>query len=237
LPRPTSGSFAQLTTPGILRNLFLAGRTGRLRFSAGGKPRSVWVRDGIPVFGTSTHPGHPPAELLVRAGRLRSEDLREALKLAPSARGLGDLLLELELVRSEDLAWGVLEDARESILSLFTLADGAFTFEDAPLPEGAFEPLDLDWKHLLREGVFRIRDPRVLLRAIGSLDAVFAVEQEPGPRLELELAPEETRLLERLAAGEGETPRDLCRETPLPAIHVCHLLVLLVAAGNIRRIA
>ena len=231
-----SGSFAQLTGPEILRNVIVAASTGRLKVASGPYRRVVWFDKGRAVFATSTHPEEGFGEILVKAGKLGSDQLRQALAAAPSSRKVGAKLVELKLVSPPDLFWATNQQVREIILSLFTLSDGSFVFEEVDLATEDILRLNLKTETLVREGVKRMSDPRLLLRALGSIDGRMEAGTAGGPTAPaaFPLDAREKSLLDSIRRGPSSV-RELCRRSGMPAIEACQTLVTLVAAGAARR--
>ena len=231
-----SGSFAELTTPEILRNLFTSAATGRLKVSSGHYRRTVYFDRGRPTYAVSSHPEESFGEVLVQAGRASTEQIRLALSKTPSMKKIGATLVEMGVIQPQDLLWAAAEQVRQIVLALFTLQDGTWIFEEGDFSGDDILRLPIKIDLLFREGVRRIADPRLLLRSLGSMEVQLEASANGNgkPQPTFALDERERGLLESIRRGPS-TVRDLCRGSGMPAIDACRTLVTLVAAGAARR--
>jgi hypothetical protein len=231
----TSGSLSQLTIIEIFKNLLEQQLTGRLRITAGPWRKVIYFERGHPVFATSSDPADSIGELLVRCGTIRREQLLDAIGKSASLKEVGKTLVSLGLLKPEALIPNLQVQAAAIILSLFALPEGSFVFEPGEVDGEDVIKLKLKTEDLLKEGARRMTDPRLLLRALGSLDATIEARSENGSGLRLSLDPKEESLLLALRGGRSSV-RDICQRSKLPALATCQALIAFMAVGAASRV-
>lgn len=155
---PMSGSTSEASLPEILQELNARRATGTLTVKAGAVEKSVHLQGGQIVFATSTDEQDRLGEVLIRAGRLRREDLESALDRLKKSGGfkkLGATLVEQGLVSPKDLFIGLKAQVKEIIYSLFLLTDAVYRFEET-LPKDIIH-LQFSMEEIIMEIIQRIK--------------------------------------------------------------------------------
>jgi tetratricopeptide (TPR) repeat protein len=233
------GSLREASLPDVVQLLFLGRRTGCLSVASERNFGSIWFDDGWITFAGMVSRPDRLGERLVAAGRLRAEQLAQAIAVQQAMPGqrLGAVLRQLGFLTPEDVEGEVRRQVEETIYTLFTWTSGTFSFEAGVQPDAPDAALRLNPDGLLLEGARRVDEWSVIAKKIPSLDAVFALEGEGrvGEDGDAALVETERRLLPLLDGSR--TARDLMDVTGLTDFEVCRVLYGLLSAGRLRRVA
>ena len=120
-------------------------------------------------------------DLLVRAGKLQSTQLEDALseqKKRATGR-LGSLLVELGMIQQDEIEKVIRGKFEEDVLDMFLLDRGRFEFIFGLSPEALFAPdeklerVSLNAEGLMLEAMRRIDEWQEMFKALGSLDTIY----------------------------------------------------------------
>ncbi|PYQ19692.1 MAG: hypothetical protein DMF79_12025 [Acidobacteria bacterium] len=152
------GSLDRFEVPDLLSFLGTGGRTGVLVFERPDRESKVFLREGRPVFATSTGEELRFGSMLVRLGKVRAEVLERALKRQPGGR-IGQVLLSEKILTEQELAAFLKVQVSEVIFDAFGWNEGAFSFFDDVPPPATVVTLEMDLLNLIIEGMRRLDDP------------------------------------------------------------------------------
>ncbi len=152
------GSLDRFEVPDLLSFLGTGGRTGVLVFERPDRESKVFLREGRPVFATSTGEDLRFGSMLVRLGKVRAEVLERALKRQPGGR-IGQVLLSEKILTEQELAAFLKVQVSEVIFDAFGWNEGAFSFFDDVPPPATVVTLEMDLLNLIIEGMRRLDDP------------------------------------------------------------------------------
>ena len=152
------GSLDRFEVPDLLSFLGTGGRTGVLVFERPDRESKVFLREGRPVFATSTGEDLRFGSMLVRLGKVRAEVLERALKRQPGGR-IGQVLLSEKILTEQELAAFLKVQVSEVIFDAFGWTGGAFSFFDEVPPPATVVTLEMDLLNLIIEGMRRLDDP------------------------------------------------------------------------------
>ena len=175
------GSLSRFEVPDLLTFLSMGRRTGVLVLERPNQETKVFLRDGRPVYATSTSDELRLGNLLVRLGKLNAEAVHDALvrKEASGGYRLGQLLLADRLLSEDELASLLKVQVSEVIFQTLDWRGGGFSFFDRVSPPAAAVTLEMDLQNLIMEGVRRI-DARNRLGEVFS-DLSMVVESVVNP--------------------------------------------------------
>jgi len=128
------GYLRTMPVPELLQWIGHCRKTGSLRVSTEDGTESLAFRDGELMYSASTDPGATLGRTLIDAGLLTEDlhamawGLRERFEI-----GVGKALLDLNLVRRDDLLESLQRKAERQLQRLFLAPDGFFRF-DGSLP-------------------------------------------------------------------------------------------------------
>jgi tetratricopeptide (TPR) repeat protein len=175
-------------------------------------------------------------DLLVRDGLLTPQQVRRVLELQDQdpERRFGEILLEESWITPTQFEQYLRIQTEEAVYTLFTWSQGSFFFEvDQPPPEQELE-LSLNPESLLLEGARRVDEWSLIEKKIPSLDLLFEVERGRIDAAEVELTPEQERILPLLDGTR--TVQDLVDQTGLGEFELGKALYGLLQAGFAHRV-
>ncbi|MBZ5637686.1 MAG: DUF4388 domain-containing protein [Acidobacteriia bacterium] len=207
-----AGRLEGMSIPDLMWLLFRRQATGVLHLSRRGLAKRIFFQDGHIVFAASSDPNDRLGEMLLREGLIDLEQLEDAISKLYLGRRLGTLLVEMGHLRPEDLVRGVIAQVREIVLEPFTWEEGAYRFDDGPLPLDEVVTLGMKTGEILMQGIRRIRSFTRIRRSVGGLRQRFALSPGSAEIVGgLLLTDGERLLLQRLQRGSASIEA-LCRE-------------------------
>lgn len=185
-----AGQLGEFSVTDLLSLLNMFRKTGILRFQLAGGDKAIYFQQGEVVFASSTFPDEDLGEVLLELGKVDREMLSRARQLASSHTTVGKILVEKQAVSPKDL-WAASRSQVEAIVfNLFGYEVGSFSFLSKPLDTEQIIRLSMGTQNLILEGLRRVDERGLFMRAIGSLDhRVVVVEPTPDdlPRPERDL--------------------------------------------------
>jgi pSer/pThr/pTyr-binding forkhead associated (FHA) protein len=151
------GDLGCFEVPDLLTFLNLGRRTGALVMERPDYETKLYLREGRPVFATSTAEPLRFGTMLVKMGKLSEAEME---RIAGKQRGarIGQLLLHEKILEEEELAVLLKVQVSEVIFDTFDWHDGEFTFYDRVPPPATAVTLEMDVHNLIMEGVRRRED-------------------------------------------------------------------------------
>jgi hypothetical protein len=133
---PTEGVFEDLRYPALLARCRAEGFTGSIVLQTGGAPRTVFLKDGLPIAFSSSEPGQRIGKLLVAQGRITDEQyMKAATLMVERSIKLTDALVELRLIDAETLAVEQRNTTRDQIIQGFEVVQGRFQTHAGAVPD------------------------------------------------------------------------------------------------------
>ena len=185
------GNLACFEVPDLLTFLNLGRRTGALVMERADYETKLYLREGRPVFATSTAEQLRFGAMLVKMGKVTEEAMERMVAKQRGAR-IGQALLHEKILTEEELAVLLKVQVSEVIFDTFEWHDGEFTFFDRVPPPATAVTLDMDVQNLIIEGIRRIDDRERVATAFP--DRTLVVEAVGNPqrvRQSVTLLPEE----------------------------------------------
>ena len=152
------GNLGRFEVPDLLSFLKTGGRTGVLVFERSDRENKVFLREGRPVFATSSSEDLRFGAMLVRLGKVKAEVLDRAIARKKGER-IGQVLLSERILTEDQLAAFLKVQVSEVIFDCFGWTEGRFAFYDGVPPPATVVTLDMDPLNLVVEGVRRQDDP------------------------------------------------------------------------------
>ncbi len=219
----------------LIRDIYVAGRTGHLHFTAPGQWRSLRFLRGQIVHATSDVQGEHLGDVLVRYGLLAQDDLDRAARVVLSERKkLGAVLAEMGVKSRTDLEGSIRLHVREVLFNVVGVAEVKYSFEelgeDALLEEALQSRVDPG--EMILEAARRIQEPAIVSAVLGDIDRVIAPAAHPMLRTQkLTLTPTDGFVLSRV---DGTlTAREVFHLIPLPSEDVERSLFTLLCTGAV----
>lgn len=147
------GSLVETPFPRLMARLHIGTSTGRLHVQRGEVEKSIYVREGEPVFVDSSKKDELFGSFLLSRGIIDQEQLDKALaRLHEWGGRLGDALVAIGAVPAHDIYELLSEQMREKILDVFTWREGYYGYYENQEPETKGYPLGIDALKIIVEG-------------------------------------------------------------------------------------
>ena len=231
------GPLRELGIHDVFQLLDLGRKTGRLHISSTLRQNegTIWFQDAAVVAAAIRSNPHPLGTALLRAGKIREEDLAHvrALQEQGERRRLGELLVMTGALSERELRQQVRLHIEEVVFTMLGWSEGYFVFEECASEDIPRETdLRISVEHLLLEGARRIDEwsrIQALIPHLGVIPRLAPpVSEEPGS---LSLTPFEWRVL---AASDGERDiQAIALSLGQPDFDVARALFGLASAGVI----
>lgn len=225
----------------VFQMISMSQKEGTLVVQDGESRKAIYFgKEGVQLLSTGRRKGFRIGDILVRAGKISQEKLKEVLdRQKTSKRLLGEELVNSGVVTRKDIQEVVRAQIEEEIYDLFLWKRAAFEFIEGPPVEELRDPeshvirLSFDLNMLLLEAVRRTDEWTRINMKLPGTDCVFQFENPDTRHQEIASAnPEGRMILERI---DGRTSiHDVIEMTLRPRFEVCHLLVGLLERGSVR---
>jgi tetratricopeptide (TPR) repeat protein len=196
------GNLQEGVLPGLLRDIYVARRTGLLHFSQGNERRSVRFRRGHIIHGDTNVKEEWMGEVLVRQGLLSRDDLKRATGFVlRDGKRLGAVLIEMGALDQGRLEDAVAVHVRELLLKVFSWTEGTYSFEESEPGEEVETDLTLKLStgEMILEAVRRVEDPDLVRYALGDIDRILGLSSDPLLRFQrIALSPVDGFVLSRV---------------------------------------
>ena len=143
------GNLARFEAPDLLTFLNLCRRTGVLVMERPDQETKLFLREGRPVYATSTKEDLRLGAIVVRLGKVPAEALEPAVARAGGVGRLGQVLISEKLITEAELASCLKVQVSEVIFDTFRWGQGLFTFWDGVPPPASAVTLEMDLQNLL----------------------------------------------------------------------------------------
>ncbi|HEY3226759.1 MAG TPA: DUF4388 domain-containing protein, partial [Planctomycetota bacterium] len=225
----------------VFQMISMSQKEGTLVVEDGESRKAIYFgKEGVQLLSTGRRKGFRIGDILVRAGKISQEKLKEVLdRQKTSRRLLGEELVNSGHVTRKDIQEVVRAQIEEEIYDLFLWKRAGFEFIEGPPVEELRDPeshvirLSFDLNMLLLEAVRRTDEWTRINLKIQGMDCVF---EFVAPELrERELAGSNAEALSILERLDGFTSiHDIIEATLRPRFEVCHLILELMERGSLR---
>ena len=175
-----SGTFADISCPRLLVRLHLARFTGTLRIFQGAVLKFLYFQAGEIAMASSNDQGDHLAPILMRAGKLRAEQLELARKQAQPGTSLARVLVQMGFLTSGELFSGARQQLRQIVASVLSLTEGRYEVQSEYFPR-EITSLNVDTRELLLETVQDLPERSFVLLEVGAPDTVYFPAPAPSP--------------------------------------------------------
>jgi hypothetical protein len=231
------GKIREHNLPLILHTLYAERERGVLTLSDGDVVKKLAIKEGKILTVSSNQLDDRLDQHLLREGLVGLKPILMAERDSRrQKRRLGEVLVELGLMRQKDMVRAVIDQMREILFSLFQWTRGDYCFESRSTPAGEeMITLDMSTGNVLLGGIRRIRSWYRVREAIGGLDARYRVT----PRLEevtrdMDLSVAEWSFL---ALFESDVSLEqVCEASPIKDFEITHLIWAFLVLGALARV-
>lgn len=200
------GSLAKVSIARILARLFRTKETGRLFVQNGPTEKSIYFRDGEPIFIDSNKKEELLGHFLCSRRLISPAQLEEALnRLSEWGGRLGDALVAIRAVPAHAIFEHLSDQMREKLLEIFTWSGGYYGYYENQEPEVQGYALGLDAYQTIVEGTRERVDFERIKASYRSrlMMSIFVTAPPPFAIQRLGLRARELRVLNLLQSGES----------------------------------
>ncbi len=226
------GNLAETPLPKVLATINRYRVPGVVTAKRASAIKRIFLDGGRVVFATSSDLDDALGAFLVRRGVLLPEQLAESgRRIALTGKRQGEVLIDMGLLTSTQMAGAVLAQISAILWTVFDWEEGIVTFEVGRFRAEEKIQIDLPLEQVIREGLMKVADPKLLVKRIGPSWTVL--ERIEGSVSGIPLSSDEEKYL---ALVDGKTPFvDLCRKGPADAATNARLLFLFFCLDLIQR--
>src|SRR3990170_1566099 len=184
----------------VIRRIVLEERSGDLRVTSPQAVKTIHFDRGFAVFASSNLKSESLGERLIASGRISPHEFALVSMLTKSSkRSFRQTLAHAGIVPEEELGRHVAAQVNEIVLSLFSVKEGTYNFEEGPCAIPLELMVSLSAHRILLEGIRRMGSGKLILSGLPPLDSLIRVVEAPHFSLDFgKIAPVERTVL-RLA--------------------------------------
>jgi hypothetical protein len=199
------GNLRDFHTSQLLNLIHLARKTGTLTVESRNGTAQLCFKDGKLIHAVLDRQDGRLADVLIRAGKLRPEQL-QALDLSrvQDDKVLGLKLIEAGYVTQQDILASLRAQMLDVVYRLFGWNEGAFRFEPHLQPVQNRIPVPVDLENVIMEGVRRLREVERLKEELPDLDIPVRLTSRPEAIRKVQLSPEEWRVISQVNGAEHD---------------------------------
>ena len=204
------GRLSDVSLPEMLIFLKVSQKTGVLSFVQTGVRKALFFLEGRVVFAASSLSQDRLGEVLLRGGKISAD---EYLRLSQRIRGgqrLGKALIEGGVLAPRDLWWGIEQQVREIVWSLFSWEEGSFQFEESDRPRSEKITINLEVEALTVEGIRRISGTGTISNHFVPVDTILERTAKLSP---VPLEPYEEHVLRQV--NGKKTVAEICKDSEI----------------------
>ena len=198
------GRLKDLSLANLLHLLYVGGKTGLLRLRQDETVKVVHLLDGYPVWVDSTLQEETLGACLLNDGKIAKEVLDRSQRLMEqTGRKLGEVLLEIEAISSNDLYIALKQHLQLKIVSCFAWDTGEYEFREySTLPVDS-PAITLEPGRLIIDGIRRHFLGRDLerLHSFVTTDCILPTKERAYTLAQLALSSEEQQIYQLACSG------------------------------------
>ncbi|MBO9360764.1 MAG: DUF4388 domain-containing protein [Thermoflexus sp.] len=226
------GNLRDFHTSQLLNLIHLARKTGTLTVESRNGTAQLCFKDGKLIHAVLDRQDGRLADVLIRAGKLRPEQL-QALDLSrvQDDKVLGLKLIEAGYVTQQDILASLRAQMLDVVYRLFGWNEGAFRFEPHLQPVQNRIPVPVDLENVIMEGVRRLREVERLKEELPDLDIPVRLTSRPEAIRKVQLSPEEWRVISQV--NGRNTIEQIMRRMNMDESQIRRIVYGLLQAGLI----
>ncbi|HUF51224.1 MAG TPA: DUF4388 domain-containing protein [Longimicrobiales bacterium] len=230
------GSLKEASLADVCQLLALGMKSGCMSVADGSRFGQIYFDRGRINYARIVNRRDRLGDILVRDGVLAQAQLEEVLKRQSREpdRRVGELLVAHNYITRADLTRYIRLQIEEAIYHLFTWSRGNFYFEVDASPDAADIVVSINPESLLLEAARRVDEWSLIEKKIPSLDLLFDVERERVSKSDVDLTPEQQRIVPLLDGTR--TVQEIVDHTGLTEFEAGKALFGLIQAGFAHRV-
>jgi hypothetical protein len=193
---PLFGSLETFNIANLLQFLSFDQKTGVLRISGGGKTATIFIKNGLIFYATSSQQEFRLGHFLRSREVISEEKLQECLQLAEERnQQLGRFLVEQGYISRSSLKDLLHLQAEEILYDLFLWEAGDFKYTDISIDLKGKLFIPLNPMGIIMEASRRIDERSIIKREIPSEQLIFKISEKMGDTEKAKLTKNERRIL------------------------------------------
>lgn len=174
------GSIEDFRVSDTLIGLSRSGKTGILTLTSGDVKKSVYIQHGDFIFAMSNQPEDRMGDLMLKEKKITKEQYdRSSEVVIKTKKRHGTVLVEMGIIKPQDLVMAVKHYVEHIIVSLFNFRKGVFSFSEAPLPTEEVITLRLSAATLIYHGTKLMTDIRQIEEDVPNGSAAIGFSRNP----------------------------------------------------------
>ena len=174
---PLTGDLKEISLPVLMGRIFCEGITGRLKVWQDAVEKDIYFEAGLPVMAASTDTMDRMLAMLVRERVVSQAQKQEVEKIVDATgRKVGSVLVQLSLLRSDELLPAVRRHYESVILSLFAWTSGRWQVEPGVTAGPDRTRLLRHPAAIVREGLGTTFPAELIAAHLGSGKNLFVLE-------------------------------------------------------------
>src|SRR5262245_47463647 len=209
------GSLGQVTVAGCIRAIHAGRKSGVLHLTRAGAAKRLYFRGGSLILAGSDLPEDRLGQALVRARMIQEPELERALAAAEaSGRTLGETIVEMGLLRPEQVQAEAARRTRLVVESVLDWDSGQYSFEEREERLEGELPSEIDVPEVLLAWARNARSAELLRRVLADGKAVLHRAEKLSARLSgLRLSTSEQWVLEQ--ANGAYSTAEIAAQCPM----------------------
>ncbi len=221
--------------PALITAFYIAKDTGALGVQRGKVKKLIYFEKGQPVYAISNLVSDRFGQFLVRVGKIKAEQLHQAISLAAAQKKrTGEILIEKGLLQPTERMYYVGQQVKAIIYTLFGWEDGRYVLNRSG--RASTEPIKLDIHPaiLIRRGIDKLYKAERLRALLRAQDRLVPSGQPAYQLDEIELEDWEAQLLSKVDGTRNVA--DLVALSRQPEMRVYSFLYSLIALTFLDRV-
>src|SRR5262245_46477817 len=186
-PVKNTGTLSEISCPRLLAHLHRTRFDGTLRISRGALLKLLYFQGGEIAMASSNDQGDHLAPILIRAGKLKPEQMDLARKSTKAGTSLARVLVQMGFLTSGELFAGARQQLRQIVGSILGMTDASYEIQDGYFPR-EITSLNVDTREMFLDLIRDLSDRSFVLLEVGAPDTVYLPSKDwangsDGPRL------------------------------------------------------
>ena len=207
----------------------LSKKTGTLHCQLGEVTKQVFWDEGEVVFARSSLPEDSLGWFLMTRGIITEEQYQESSSQVTAKERHGKVLVRLGHLRPEQLLWGVRNQVRDILYSLFQWESGTFEFKEGSLETREKVTVSTSTTRVVMEGIRRLDEWK---RIRDTIPDPTSIPQLTGKTSGGSVPPEEKKIIDLIDGSRSF--ESLSRASYLGSFEAYSVMQNLLAAGKIK---
>jgi len=178
-PVKNSGTLSETSCPRLLAYLHRTRFDGTLRISRGALLKLLYFQGGEIAMASSNDQGDHLAPILIRAGKLKPEQMDLARKSTKPGTSLARILVQMGFLTSGELFAGARQQLRQIVGSVMKMTDASYEIQGGFFPR-EITSLNVDTREMFLELVRDLSDRSFVLLEVGAPDTIYVPTKDAG---------------------------------------------------------